>query len=235
MSAFDKEGVVIQQTQFSITDNNYGEVEHSLILKIFGDELTYNELKEYTKNMDAISTLKVVIERNNQMESQFVRVIVDDNEIMNKKYGIHNSCDMYYHLTQLDNDKSVSNEDAVIEKAIKNEFLLTRNAIDDKTEGIVYNSGDDDGCDEGIVYKVSITGEITYRRNYYNTYEEAMGEFNKEVFKYRAKKTYDRHSNLYDEDDGICIDKIFYEDENFDADDSEIINEEEMAYHKYVD
>ena len=84
----------------NITTTEYGEVSNQTILKIFGDEMTYNELKIYAN--DDTTHLSVEINRNE--ETQLVRVYLDGKEIMDKKYSIHYSCDMFYYLSELDEE-----------------------------------------------------------------------------------------------------------------------------------
>jgi hypothetical protein len=78
----------------------YGDVMNSTLLKIFGDEMTYNELKFYAKNEDEATHLKVEFNRNT--ETQLVRVWFDDKVVMDKKYCIHHSCDMFIFLNEID-------------------------------------------------------------------------------------------------------------------------------------
>jgi len=88
--------------QFTITNTDYGEVLHSTILKVFGDELTYNELEPYTRNKDDTSYLEVKEERNNHVGFMFISVYIDNHKIMEKKYDVNWSCDMFYYLSKLE-------------------------------------------------------------------------------------------------------------------------------------
>ena len=78
----------------------YGELLNSTILTIFGDEMTYNELEFYANDKDNTTDLKV--EWNRNTETQLVRVWFNDIVVMDKKYSIHHSCDMFYHLGELE-------------------------------------------------------------------------------------------------------------------------------------
>jgi hypothetical protein len=78
----------------------YGEVINSCLIKIFGDEMTYNELKFYAENIDGTTFLKV--ETNRNTETQLVRVWFDNQVVMDKKYSIHHSCDMFYLLSEIE-------------------------------------------------------------------------------------------------------------------------------------
>ena len=91
--------------QFSTTNTDYGDVLHSTILKIFGDELTYNELEPYTIYKLDISHLEVKEERNNHAGFMFISVFIDKKKIMEKKYDVNCSCDMFYYLSELELEK----------------------------------------------------------------------------------------------------------------------------------
>jgi len=88
--------------QFTITNTDYGEVLHSTILKVFGDEFTYNELEPYTRDKDDTSHLEVKEERNNHRGFMFISVYIDKHKIMEKKYDVNWSCDMFYYLRELE-------------------------------------------------------------------------------------------------------------------------------------
>ena len=83
----------------------YGEIINSTLIRIFGDEMTYNELKVYAKNKDVTTYLKVEYNRNE--ETQLVRVWFDNNVVMDKKYSIHHSCDMFYYLGELEEGRMI--------------------------------------------------------------------------------------------------------------------------------
>lgn len=87
----------------------YGEVDNATLLTIFGDEMTYNELKFYAKNKDVTTHLKVEWNRNDL--TQLVRVWFDAQLVMDKKYRLNHSCDMFYHLSQLDPQEDSEDED----------------------------------------------------------------------------------------------------------------------------
>jgi hypothetical protein len=92
--------------QQSTTNTDYGDVLHSTILKIFGDVLTYNELKNYTKNPYNTSHLEVREFRNNLAGFMFMFVFIDKKKIMEKKYddGERRDMDMTYFLEELKNE-----------------------------------------------------------------------------------------------------------------------------------
>lgn len=96
--------------QFTTINTDYGEVLHSTILKIFGDELTYNELEFYTRDKNATSYLEVKEERNNHEGFMFISVFVDKQKIMEKKYDVNWSCDMFNYLSELENEEEEEEE-----------------------------------------------------------------------------------------------------------------------------
>ena len=78
---------------------DYGDIPNSAILTIFGDEMAYNDLMLYSTNQESTTNLKV--EHTRDTEIQLVRVWFDNKVVMDKKYSIHHSCNMFYHLNQL--------------------------------------------------------------------------------------------------------------------------------------
>jgi len=78
---------------------DYGDIEISYIIKIFGDEMSYNELNFYIQKDEYIH---LIIEFNRNKESQLVRVYFDNKVIMDKKYSIYHSCDMFYFLSEIE-------------------------------------------------------------------------------------------------------------------------------------
>ena len=65
--------------------------------KIFGTEMTYNDLANLT---NPHYQLKVEFARDNEM--QIIRVWFDDKMMMDSKYPINHSCNMFYHLNELE-------------------------------------------------------------------------------------------------------------------------------------
>jgi hypothetical protein len=129
--------------QFTITNSDYGEVLHSTILKIFGDELTYNELEFYTRDKNATSYLEVKEERNNHEGFMFISVFVDKQKIMEAKYDVNWSCDMFNYLSELENEKE-EEEDYCGEVILKDEngVVLTKSNDEDEEDE------DEDYCGE---------------------------------------------------------------------------------------
>ncbi len=75
---------------------DFGEMLNSTIVTIFGSEMTYNDLKFYAENSNDFTYLKVEFNRNE--ESQLVKVWFNTDVVMDKKYSIYHSCDMFYYL-----------------------------------------------------------------------------------------------------------------------------------------
>lgn len=81
---------------------DYGETFHSTILKIFGDEVTYNVLSFYAKDKDGASYLET--ETNVIGDIFTFTVWIDRQVLMEKKYSIHHTCDMFRHLSEIDEE-----------------------------------------------------------------------------------------------------------------------------------
>jgi len=80
---------------------SYGQIANETLLNIFGAEMTYNDLKLYAKNINETTHLRVRTIYTDK-GYQIVIVFFDDKEVMEKEYSINHSCDMFYHLTQLE-------------------------------------------------------------------------------------------------------------------------------------
>lgn len=93
----------------SIETIEYGVVINSTLLKIFGDEMTYNELKFYSENKDDNTFLKIEFNRNT--ETQLVRVWFDNQVVMDKKYSLHHSCDMFFYLSEMESEREKEEEE----------------------------------------------------------------------------------------------------------------------------
>jgi hypothetical protein len=78
---------------------DYGILSIETIIIIFGDEMTYNELNKIKNKYE---TIDLLIEYNRNSKTQLVRVYFNNNEVMDKKYDINHSCDMFYHLSELE-------------------------------------------------------------------------------------------------------------------------------------
>jgi len=98
--------------QVSIKIKDYGDVIHSTILTILGDELTYNELKDYAENGNDYSNLKVKYETYNYDDyRQHVTVWIDEKIVLEKKTKAYISCDMNYYLQELEDGSNSDDEE----------------------------------------------------------------------------------------------------------------------------
>jgi len=80
---------------------DYGDLQGATIVKIFGDEMTYNDLKSYAYSETQTWNLKVERIENKEKDSQLIAVYFDDNKVFEKTYFMHYSCDMFYYLSEL--------------------------------------------------------------------------------------------------------------------------------------
>jgi hypothetical protein len=78
---------------------DYGDIEISYIIKIFGDEMSYNDLNFYIQKDEYIH---LIVEFNRNNETKLVRVYFDNKVIMDKKYSIYHSCDMFFYLSEIE-------------------------------------------------------------------------------------------------------------------------------------
>jgi len=92
------------------TENyDYGEIEHDLILKLFGDELTYNELAFYARDKTATSYLKIEVIRFDAPKynlyhnppTQLITAYIYGKKILERKYSIHHSCEMFIIMSEM--------------------------------------------------------------------------------------------------------------------------------------
>ena len=75
----------------------YGIIDIATLRKIFGDEMTYNELIVLKENQ-----YELKIEYNRIAEIKLVKVWFNNTVVMDKKYSNNYSCDMFYHLNQIE-------------------------------------------------------------------------------------------------------------------------------------
>ncbi len=81
---------------------DYGEIPHATILQIFGDELSYNELKSYATDMNKTLHLEVESTVDELWDFIMVRVWFNSVKVMDNKYKKYHSCDMFFHLNELE-------------------------------------------------------------------------------------------------------------------------------------
>jgi len=83
---------------------DYGKLFGRFIIEIFGDEMSYNDLKSYAYSKDQTWNVKVEQIENKEKKTQLIAVYFDDKKVFEKIYSMHYSCDMFYHLSQLEID-----------------------------------------------------------------------------------------------------------------------------------
>jgi len=79
----------------------YGEVINSTLLNIFGDEMTYNELKLYAKYKNDTTYLKIEITTYYLTEEISIRVWFNTDLVLDKKYD-NDEPEMFYQLNKLE-------------------------------------------------------------------------------------------------------------------------------------
>ena len=82
--------------------SDYGELFGSFIIEIFGDEMSYNDLKSCAYSKNQTWNVKVEQIENKEKETQLIAVYFDDKKVFEKTYIMNYSCDMFYHLSQLE-------------------------------------------------------------------------------------------------------------------------------------
>jgi hypothetical protein len=84
----------------------YGTLDITLLRKIFGDEMTYNQLS----SLEGFG-YELKVEFNRNKETQLVRVWFDDEVVMDKKYSINHSCDMFFYLSEIEPEEEEEEEE----------------------------------------------------------------------------------------------------------------------------
>jgi hypothetical protein len=79
----------------------YNKIPMEKIITIFGDEISYNDLKKYENENDVF----LIVEFYTIDDIQEVKVYFNNNEVLDKKYSIHYSCDMFFYLNELEKSK----------------------------------------------------------------------------------------------------------------------------------
>lgn len=92
-----------------ITD--YGQLMGKTIVKIFGNEMIYNDLNLYARK-DTIH-VEVCRRRCPETRKQYIEVYFDGRCVLNECYGQYHSCDMFYYLSELEYD--MENEEKEVE------------------------------------------------------------------------------------------------------------------------
>jgi hypothetical protein len=83
-----------------ITD--YGQLMGKTIVKIFGNEIIYNDLNLYARK-DTIH-VEVCRRRCPETRKQYIEVYFDGKIVLNECYAQYHSCDMFYYLNELETE-----------------------------------------------------------------------------------------------------------------------------------
>lgn len=111
-----------------ITIEDYGYVMNSTICKIFGDEMTYNQLKKFNVFEDEETYLVVKTRQYNELDSSGYtcrmlnfRVYFDnnDNEVLTVNNKENYSLDMIYYLRELETELCEEEEDSEEEEEVE--------------------------------------------------------------------------------------------------------------------
>ena len=81
---------------------SYGQIDNQMLLTIFGAEMTYNDLKSYAKNINETTHLQVKTFTVTENQAQIITVLFDNQEVFEREYSLNHSCDMFYHLKQME-------------------------------------------------------------------------------------------------------------------------------------
>ena len=93
---------------------DYGNVMNGTLLKIFGDEMTYNELKLYARDDDDYNYLEVhttVITDMNNTKNHITTVFINKEQVLTTEYKENHSCVMYYYLSELEENLTDSEDE----------------------------------------------------------------------------------------------------------------------------
>jgi len=118
-SAPEAKSMTTEETPSRFESTDYGELANSTILNLFGDELSYNELKKYSENVDDTSHVKVERTKTKFENKQLITVIIDDKCVLDKSYSLNHSCNMFYYLNEIDECNDNKTTEISIEEAEK--------------------------------------------------------------------------------------------------------------------
>lgn len=83
-----------------ITD--YGQLMGKTIVKIFGNEMIYNDLNLYVNSTG--THVEVCRRRCPETRKQYIEVYFDGKIVLNECYAQYHSCDMFYYLNELETE-----------------------------------------------------------------------------------------------------------------------------------
>ena len=125
-------------------------VANSALLKVFGGEMTYNELASYAEDINDTTYLKMEWNRNKCFDSQLVRVWFNESEVMNKKYPLNHSCDMFFWLGELEFEADADEAEEEKEEAARQAFQAAEAGAELRRRETLRSEGKDPcyQCDE---------------------------------------------------------------------------------------
>ncbi len=82
----------------------YEGITHGRILKIFGDEMVYNELLPYTLDREDTCKLEITTTTDTQREVQHISASINDCFIFTKQYPLDHTCHMFIEFYKLDQE-----------------------------------------------------------------------------------------------------------------------------------
>lgn len=110
-------------TKTKIETNEYAGVMNSAVLKIFGDIMTYNELKDIADKKDDTTDLKISIQDLPNNDDELLLTIYFDNKIVfDNKINPRLLCNMSYYLEELNayvEEQEEDDDDLTIEETKK--------------------------------------------------------------------------------------------------------------------
>lgn len=83
-----------------ITD--YGVLVGETIVKVFGNEIIYNDLIPYVNSTG--THVEIYRRTSPETKKQYYEVYFDDNLVLEQYYGLNHSCDMFYYLNNLEDE-----------------------------------------------------------------------------------------------------------------------------------
>jgi len=118
-------------------EKDYGEMRHSWILKIFGDEFSYADLKEFTKDESDYTPVRVTTERKYEYpvdEEGWCFMTVhfghaDGFKHLEKKLLINRHYDMNYLLDVFEEENKEIDQICAKKRAIRNEINELRKIV----------------------------------------------------------------------------------------------------------
>jgi len=92
---------IVKKDAVTVEVCEYGDILNETICKVFGDELTFNELKDKNKEEYDYTNLKTEQIRWDWSDQFLFRVYFDSKVVLERKYSYNYSCIMFYCLSEL--------------------------------------------------------------------------------------------------------------------------------------